>query len=49
MTAVLIELAEIQRIDNLLFHINHVLVPPAIDAVMADSNVRVNALLARRM
>ncbi len=45
MTAVLIELAEIQRIDNLLFHINHVLVPPAIDAVMADSNVRVNAFI----
>ncbi|MGR5147197.1 hydrogenase formation protein HypD [Photobacterium alginatilyticum] len=45
MTAVLIEQAEIQRIDNLLFHINHVLVPPAIDAVMADSNVRVNAFI----
>ncbi|ELR64482.1 hydrogenase metallocenter (NiFe) assembly protein HypD [Photobacterium marinum] len=45
MTAVLIELAETQRINNLLFHINHVLVPPAIDAVMADSDVKVNAFI----
>ncbi|QYK02974.1 hydrogenase formation protein HypD [Shewanella psychrotolerans] len=45
MTAVLIEQAENQHIDNLLFHINHVLVPPAIDAVMADPQATVNAFI----
>lgn len=45
MTAVLIEQAEKQKVSNLLFHINHVLVPPAIDAVMADPKVKVNAFI----
>jgi hydrogenase expression/formation protein HypD len=45
MTAVLIEQAEKQAINNLLFHINHVLVPPAIDAVMADPQATVNAFI----
>ncbi|WP_299570609.1 hydrogenase formation protein HypD [uncultured Shewanella sp.] len=45
MTAVLIDQAEKQQINNLLFHINHVLVPPAIDAVMADTNSKVNAFI----
>ncbi|MCL1039195.1 hydrogenase formation protein HypD [Shewanella submarina] len=45
MTAVLLEQAEALGINNLLFHINHVLVPPAIDAVMADDRVRVNAFI----
>ncbi len=45
MTAVLIEQAEKLDINNLYFHINHVLVPPAIDAVMADPKVRVNAFI----
>lgn len=45
MTAVLIEQAEQQGLDNLLFHINHVLVPPAIDAVMADPQAKVNAFI----
>ncbi|WP_394229467.1 hydrogenase formation protein HypD [Shewanella colwelliana] len=45
MTAVLIEQAEQQKINNLLFHINHVLVPPAIDAVMADPQAKVNAFI----
>lgn len=45
MTAVLIEQAEKLAIPNLYFHINHVLVPPAIDAVMADPNVKVNAFI----
>ncbi|GIU51827.1 hydrogenase expression/formation protein [Shewanella sairae] len=45
MTAVLIDQAEQQGIDNLFFHINHVLVPPAIDAVMADEKVKVNAFI----
>ncbi|MDF0534389.1 hydrogenase formation protein HypD [Shewanella yunxiaonensis] len=45
MTAVLLEQAEKLGIPNLLFHINHVLVPPAIDAVMADPDTRVNAFI----
>lgn len=45
MTAVLIDQAEQQEIKNLVFHINHVLVPPAMDAVMADPNVKVNAFI----
>lgn len=45
MTAALIAQAEAQHIPNLLFHINHVLVPPAIDAVMADSRSQVNAFI----
>ena len=43
MTAVLLELAEAQNIENLLFHINHVLVPPAVDAILSDDDCRVNA------
>jgi hydrogenase expression/formation protein HypD len=45
MTAALLAQAEAQNIANLLFHINHVLVPPAIDAVMADSRAQVNAFI----
>ena len=45
MTAVLLQLAEQQQLNNLFFHINHVLVPPAVDAVMADGQSRVNALI----
>ncbi|MBW8184934.1 hydrogenase formation protein HypD [Shewanella nanhaiensis] len=45
MTAVLLEQAEKRGINNLLFYINHVLVPPAIDAVMADPDVQVNAFI----
>lgn len=45
MTAVLIKEAEAQGLDNLLFHINHVLVPPAIDAVMAEPATKVNAFI----
>ncbi|WP_299794310.1 hydrogenase formation protein HypD [uncultured Shewanella sp.] len=45
MTAVLLEQAEKRGIDNLLFHINHVLVPPAMDAVMADPKATVNAFI----
>ncbi|WP_263080238.1 hydrogenase formation protein HypD [Endozoicomonas sp. Mp262] len=45
MTAVLLELAERQQLSNLYFHINHVLVPPAVEAVMADGGARINALI----
>ncbi len=45
MTAILVEQAEQRQINNLYFHINHVLVPPAVDAVMADPAVKVNAFI----
>ena len=45
MTAILLQLAEHEKLENLLFHINHVLVPPAIDAVMHDPKARVNAFI----
>lgn len=46
MTAALLQEAQIRGIDNLLFHINHVLVPPAVDAIMQDKEARVNAFIA---
>ncbi|SIO92880.1 hydrogenase formation protein HypD [Vibrio spartinae] len=45
MTAVLVQQARRLQLTNLCFHINHVLVPPAMNAVMADSLTRVNAFL----
>jgi len=45
MTAALIKTMLEQKITNLFFHINHVLVPPAIDAIMADAKARVNAFI----
>ncbi len=45
MTAVLVQQARRLQLTNLSFHINHVLVPPAMDSVMADSMTRVNAFL----
>ncbi|QLE87444.1 hydrogenase formation protein HypD [Shewanella sp. Scap07] len=45
MTAVLIQQVQALGLKNLLFHINHVLVPPAMEAVMADSKVKVNAFI----
>ncbi|MGY3856365.1 hydrogenase formation protein HypD [Aeromonas intestinalis] len=45
MTAALLAAAETAGVTNLLFHINHVLVPPAIHAVMADGVAKVNAFI----
>jgi hydrogenase expression/formation protein HypD len=45
MTAALIQAAVTQKIDNLYFHINHVLVPPAVDAIMADGRAKINAFI----
>jgi hydrogenase expression/formation protein HypD len=45
MTAALIRAAEAQKIGNLYFHINHVLVPPAVDAIMAGGQARINAFI----
>jgi hydrogenase expression/formation protein HypD len=45
MTAVLLQQAESRRITNLFFHINHVLVPPAMDVVVRDPQSVVNAFI----
>ncbi len=45
MTAAVIKLAIEKKIKNLFFHINHVLVPPAIDAIMADGKAQINAFI----
>lgn len=45
MTAALMEQMEKRGIENLYFHINHVLVPPAVDAIMADGEAKINAFI----
>jgi len=45
MTAALLQAAIAQKIGNLYFHINHVLVPPAVDAIMADGRAKINAFI----
>lgn len=45
MTAVLVKQAEQLKLDNLYFHVNHVLVPPAMHVVMADDQTPVNAFI----
>ena len=45
MTAALIQAALAQKIENLYLHINHVLVPPAVDAIMADGRAQINAFI----
>jgi len=45
MTASLIKMTEKEGLSNLYFHINHVLVPPAVDAIMADGQAKVNAFI----
>ena len=45
MTAALLQAALAQKTGNLYFHINHVLVPPAIDAIMADGRAKINAFI----
>ncbi len=45
MTAVLVEQAIKRGIKNLYFHINHVLVPPAVDAIMSDGTAKINAFI----
>lgn len=45
MTASLIKMAQKEGLENLYFHINHVLVPPAVDAIMADGQAKVNAFI----
>ncbi|MEA3373838.1 MAG: hydrogenase formation protein HypD [Campylobacterota bacterium] len=45
MTAAVIKQSIDQNISNLFFHINHVLVPPAVDAIMADGKAKINAFI----
>lgn len=45
MTAALLEQVEKHGITNLYFHINHVLVPPAVDAIMSDGQAKINAFI----
>jgi len=45
MTAAVIKLTVEQNIPNLFFHINHVLVPPAVGAIMADGKAQINAFI----
>ncbi len=45
MSAVLIEQVVKENIKNLYFHINHVLVPEPIEAIMSDEETKINAFL----
>ena len=45
MTAALILRADHEKLHNLFFHINHVLVPPAIGAIMDDPQNRIDAFI----
>jgi len=45
MTAALLEQVEQKGITNLYFHINHVLVPPAVDAIMSDGQAKIHAFI----
>lgn len=45
MTAALIQTCIKQNIPNLFFHINHVLVPPAIEAIMEDGKADIDAFI----
>lgn len=45
MTAALILRADHEKLHNLFFHINHVLVPPAVHAIMDDPQNRIDAFI----
>ena len=46
MTASLLQNAIDEKIQNLFFHINHVLVPPPLHAILSSKDSKINALLA---
>ena len=46
LTAAVIERVKGEGLDNVFFHINHVLVAPAMDAIMDARDVRVDAFIA---
>ncbi|TXE86409.1 hydrogenase formation protein HypD [Campylobacter volucris] len=45
MSAVIIQKRIELQLENLFFHINHVLVPPAVEAIMQDEKVKIDAFL----
>lgn len=45
MTAAVIQQALTLKLPNLFFHINHVLVPPAVAAILSDKDCQINALI----
>lgn len=45
MTAAIVKTVEEQNIQNLYFHINHVLVPPAVEAIMQSGEAKINAFI----
>lgn len=45
MTAVLIKSAVDEKLKNLFFHINHVTVPEAVDAIMSSGDAKIDAFL----
>ncbi|RVZ88062.1 hydrogenase formation protein HypD, partial [Helicobacter pylori] len=46
MTASVLLSAKKEKINNLFFHINHILVPPSVSAILKDPACQINALLA---
>lgn len=46
MTAALLQRVEDNGIRNLLFHINHVLVPPPLEEILSKDDCQINALIA---
>ncbi|MCI5968740.1 hydrogenase formation protein HypD [Helicobacter sp.] len=46
MTAALLERIINEKLENVLLHINHVLVPPPLQAILSNKNCQINALLA---
>jgi len=46
MTALLIEQARQRQLANLFFHINHVLIPPAMEMILAKPECQVDAFIA---
>ncbi|STQ86592.1 hydrogenase formation protein HypD [Helicobacter muridarum] len=46
MSAAILQRAINESINNLYLHINHVLVPPPVSAILDDERVKVNALIA---
>ena len=45
MTAILIQKAIEENLKNIFFHINHVLVPPSIEAIMSAGDAKIDAFL----
>lgn len=46
LTAALIEMCLNEKVENLFFHVNHLLVPPALHAIMNSEDVKIDAFIA---